>query len=87
MKYAERLLRESLDAIERGDYAMAAWRVADAGLMLRELIDNSDLSTVNMLGHTVPTGLGVLLPARELDKKVFNRNLPRLSAVTKGEVK
>lgn len=44
------LLRAAIDSLEKGDLAGAAWRVADAGGLLRERIDAFDRETWAIVG-------------------------------------
>lgn len=51
------LLREAATFVERESLDQAAWRLADASLMLREQMKG----TIAVLGLDLPTGLGALM--------------------------
>ena len=51
------LLREAANFVEHQSLDQAAWRIADASLMLRELMKD----TKDVLGLDLPTGLGALM--------------------------
>ena len=51
------LLREAAKFVERESLDQAAWRLADADLMLREQMKG----TKDVLGLDLPTGLGALM--------------------------
>lgn len=59
LKTAITMLEE--DGFDRID--SVAWRVADAGLMVRELAKMSDLK--DSQGIDIPTGMGAIIPERQ----------------------
>ncbi len=56
----EDLLRQALERIESGEHEAAAWRLADAGLMLRKVLTAKEAG--DLIGYDVPTGRGAFLP-------------------------
>jgi len=64
LESAARILRENARGERDGS---VAWRVADAGLMLRRLIEaNGD---TDVQGVDVPTGMGAMLPTSNVGGK------------------
>jgi hypothetical protein len=58
--FAIALLKEAIEILRREDGARAAWRIADAGALLRDNLEANGLGEV--LGVGEPTGRGALLP-------------------------
>ena len=54
------LLEEAARCLRVNELGQAAWRVADAGLMLRELCEGQ--GKANVIGLDCPTGRGAMLP-------------------------
>lgn len=65
MSYIANLLREAADEIEVGEPDRAAWRVADAGGLLRAQLEEvtRPASEGPLAGLEERTGLGYMLPA------------------------
>jgi len=57
------LLLNAVARLRDNDTKGAAWRVADAGLFIRDLVEMEPHSMV--IGVTCPTGRGATLPERE----------------------
>lgn len=57
------LLLSAVARLQDNDTKGAAWRVADAGLFIRDLVAMEPYSGV--IGITTPTGRGATLPERE----------------------
>lgn len=58
-------LKSAITILDEGDDSRidsVAWRVADAGLILRELIDA--LGAQDVPGVHLPTGMGAVLPEK-----------------------
>lgn len=60
------LLETAASELRSGQLGRAAWRVADAGLMLREYCNNSGVTGI---GIDAPTGCGAMLPQDVLGEK------------------
>lgn len=60
-KDIEWLLREAVLRLERGELDCAAWRLADAGGLLRARLVVA-CPNAELIGLQAPTGLGYLLP-------------------------
>lgn len=56
-----KLLREAAVFVERQSLDQAAWRLADAGLMLRDRMKGAK----GVLGLDVPTGLGAVMGGKK----------------------
>lgn len=57
------LARAAASLIAHGDLHSAAWRLADAGLLLRQIIDAQDAPNLHSLtGYARRTGRGAILP-------------------------
>jgi hypothetical protein len=54
------LLKEALSRMQEGSPQNAAWRIADAGLLLRRSLEDSGHE--NLIGLDRPTGRGAVLP-------------------------
>jgi hypothetical protein len=59
------LLLSAVARLRDNDTKGAAWRVADAGLFVRDLVEMEPHSMVMVIGVTCPTGRGATLPERE----------------------
>lgn len=53
-------LRDVATRIERGQLISAAWRLADSGRVLRQMLERRELKNVE--GLDIKTGRGALLP-------------------------
>jgi hypothetical protein len=69
---ASSLMAQSISRISHGEPACAAWRIADAGLLLRRALVELDVSLT--YGLDKPTGRGALLP--EVNVFVVGRSTP-----------
>lgn len=65
-KEAAHLAKIAAQLIETGDLHSAAWRLADAGLLLRRQLEENNAATdphhVWLCGFNEPTGRGAMLP-------------------------
>lgn len=60
---ATHLATAAASLIAQGDLLSAAWRLADAGLILRQLIEEQDPPGLHSLtGYARRTGRGAILP-------------------------
>lgn len=57
-----RMAAQLIETEDRINDRRAAWRVADAGLLLRRLMERDGPLEPQALGINVPTGMGALLP-------------------------
>jgi len=54
------MLKTAIKILENEDGARAAWRIADAGLMMRNILTNR--KEKDICGFDEPTGMGAILP-------------------------
>jgi len=63
------LLQMTKTMIECGEPDRAAWRLADAGFLLRQQLEGNPLTDPGLIGLNTPTGRGVKLPQRNAPKR------------------